>query len=85
MKKSIVRDPSFCERRTTSLLLWITEYCNITSVEVKERIICSLLPYKKNFLEIINGKSDLYGPFWICISLVFLLGAAGNLSGYFSA
>jgi len=36
---------------------------------------------KPEFLEVTKDKPDLYGPFWIFTTLIFLLTAAGNFAG----
>lgn len=33
-------------------------------------------------MEKIMGTVDLYGPFWILTTIIFLLGSAGNLANY---
>ncbi len=33
-----------------------------------------------SFLEALEGKPDLYGPFWICATLVFVVGVTSNIA-----
>lgn len=41
---------------------------------------------RKNFLKTqIRPNPDLYGPFWICTTLVFTTAIAGNLANYFQS
>ena len=46
--------------------------------------MAAFFPFKATFFEILDGKPDLYGPFWIYATLVFSLAASGNISGYLS-
>lgn len=31
----------------------------------------------------IRPKPDLYGPFWVCVTLIFAIAISGNLANYF--
>lgn len=67
---------------------WTFEYYqrffDIETHHVKERIIGSLLPWPgKNFVEVhLQRNPDLYGPFWICTTLVFAISISGNISNF---
>ena len=37
---------------------------------------------KDTFFEISRTQPDLYGPFWIYTTLIFMIAAAGNFSRY---
>ena len=53
--------------------------------QVLKRMVASVLPrpVATKFLEEeIRPKPDLYGPFWICTTLVFTTAIAGNLANY---
>ncbi|XP_029441530.1 protein YIPF2 isoform X2 [Rhinatrema bivittatum] len=64
---------------------WTFEYYqtffDIDTVQVLDRIKGSLLPLPgKNFVRHhLRNKPDLYGPFWICATLVFTLAFSSNL------
>ncbi|XP_064605673.1 protein YIPF1-like [Liolophura sinensis] len=60
------------------------EFFDVDTREVLHRILGSMLPLpKRNFLRSkIRPNPDLYGPFWICATLVFTTAIAGNLSNY---
>ena len=45
-------------------------------------MISSLIPFKKDFSELVEKKPDLYGPFWIYTTLVLLVTVLGNLAVY---
>ncbi|XP_017266358.1 protein YIPF1 [Kryptolebias marmoratus] len=67
---------------------WTFEYYqtffDVETHHVKERIIGSMLPWPgKNFIQVYLRKNpDLYGPFWICTTLVFAIAISGNLSRF---
>jgi len=56
---------------------------NVDTKQVGHRVARALSPYPPNFFEVISANPDLYGPFWIATTLVFLMAAAGNVAAYF--
>ena len=61
-------------------------FFNVTTDEVFERLKLAVIsPHTSKFLEKVEGSPDLYGPFWIMATLVFLLAFAGNLAQYFES
>ncbi|XP_076463055.1 protein YIPF1-like [Babylonia areolata] len=70
---------------------WTFEYYqqffDVETMQVGGRILGSMLPRPhRNYLEShIRPNPDLYGPFWICTTLVFTTGIAGNLANYLQA
>ncbi|XP_049603860.1 protein YIPF1 [Syngnathus scovelli] len=67
---------------------WTFEYYqqffNVDTRHVTERIVGSVLPWPgKNFIHVyLRRNPDLYGPFWICTTLVFAIAISGNLSTF---
>uniref|UniRef100_A0A3Q2QJ53 Protein YIPF n=1 Tax=Fundulus heteroclitus TaxID=8078 RepID=A0A3Q2QJ53_FUNHE len=67
---------------------WTFEYYqrffDIETHHVKERILGSLAPWPgKNFIQAYLRKNpDLYGPFWICTTLVFAIAISGNIANF---
>jgi protein YIPF1/2 len=60
-------------------------YFNVDTVDVKERLIRSIQGFKQHdFVEYISQKPDLYGPFWIYTTLIFIIGATANFASYLS-
>lgn len=53
-------------------------------MEILTRVRASLTPWKQDFFENARNHPDLYGPFWILTTIIFLLCSAGNLSRYFN-
>lgn len=72
----------------TSAPFWTFEYYqtffDVDTLEVRERIFGSILPWRgKNFVRLhIRNNPDLYGPFWICATLVFAIAISGNISTF---
>ncbi|XP_046567040.1 protein YIPF1-like [Haliotis rubra] len=70
---------------------WTFEYYqqffDVDTHQVMYRVLGSMTPRPgRNFLTTqIRPKPDLYGPFWICTTLVFTTAIAGNLANYFQA
>ncbi|KAK5584416.1 hypothetical protein RB653_006027 [Dictyostelium firmibasis] len=58
---------------------------NVDTKEVGLRLIRSLLPIKFSFFNLIRENPDLYGPFWVLTSLVFIVAASSNLNEYFNS
>ncbi|CAE1140959.1 YIPF1_2 [Acanthosepion pharaonis] len=63
------------------------QFFDVDSNQVFWRIMGSMTPNpRKNFLKTqIRPNPDLYGPFWICTTLVFTTAIAGNLANYFQS
>ncbi|XP_006002615.1 protein YIPF1 isoform X2 [Latimeria chalumnae] len=67
---------------------WTFEYYqtffDVDTYQVLDRIKGSVLPIPgKNFVRLyIRSNPDLYGPFWICATLVFAIAISGNISNF---
>lgn len=66
---------------------WTLEYYqqffDVDTKEVVERILASITPRNTNhFKNITKQKPDLYGPFWISITLIFTIAVSGNVANY---
>ncbi|XP_065657839.1 protein YIPF1-like isoform X1 [Hydra vulgaris] len=78
--KGTKKEPSF----------WTFEYYqaffDVDTYQVLTRILHSVIPSYQNYLLTkIRPNPDLYGPFWICSTLVFTIAICGNLSSFFAA
>lgn len=68
--------------------IWTVEYFqkyfDVSSDDVVERIKGALIPtFGVNYLQrYIRAKPDVYGPFWICLTLVFSIAISGNVANY---
>ncbi|XP_050402638.1 protein YIPF1 isoform X2 [Patella vulgata] len=60
------------------------QYFDVDSKQVLHRIAGSMIPLPgRNYLvSHIRPNPDLYGPFWICMTLVFTIAISGNLANY---
>lgn len=71
-----------------SVPFWTFEYYqrffDVETHHVRERVIGSMLPWPgKNFIHVyLRRNPDLYGPFWICTTLVFAIAISGNISNF---
>lgn len=69
---------------------WTFEYYqsffNVDTMQVLDRVKGSVMPLPgRNFIKHhIRSNPDLYGPFWICVTLVFSMAISGNLSTFLS-
>ncbi|XP_063284162.1 protein YIPF1 [Pelobates fuscus] len=59
-------------------------FFDVDTYQVLDRIKGSLLPIPgRNFVRLyVRSNPDLYGPFWICATLIFTLSISGNLSNF---
>ena len=55
--------------------------------DVKNRVLYSMVPIPgKSFLQHqVRPRPDLYGPFWVCVTLVFSIAISGNVAEYFGS
>ncbi|XP_045124647.1 protein YIPF1-like isoform X2 [Portunus trituberculatus] len=63
------------------------QFFDVESKQVGDRILWSMVPkpgvsYLQSY---IRPNPDLYGPFWICLTLTFATGITGNLASYLAA
>ncbi|KAJ4719950.1 Protein YIPF [Melia azedarach] len=59
-----------------------TQYFNVDTDIVINRLISSLYPITGDFFSKIDANPDLYGLIWISTTLVFMLAAFGNCATY---
>ena len=63
---------------------FIRPYFKVTYNDIKTRIIKSFIPIRNDFIDIAINTPDLYGPFWIYTTLIYVIAAGGALSYYFT-
>lgn len=63
-------------------LTFIRKYFDVDLEDILLKLKTSIIPFNKEFQLYAEKKPDLYGPFWIFATLVFIVAVAGNLSGY---
>ena len=61
------------------------QFFDVDTEDVKGRVLAAMIPStQKSFLQdVVQKKPDLYGPIWICATLVICVAVAGNLASYF--
>lgn len=58
-------------------------FFDIDSADVGVRLLRSVWPpMASSFWENVGGKPDLYGPFWSCTTLIFVMAAASNFTSW---
>ncbi|KAK9855490.1 hypothetical protein WJX84_002115 [Apatococcus fuscideae] len=58
-------------------------YFNVDTEDVLVRMKDSLVgSFKPDFLDKITDNEDLYGPFWVVMTLIFVTAVVGNYSSY---
>eukprot|EP00457_Paulinella_chromatophora_P010519 gb/GEZN01010625.1/.p1 GENE.gb/GEZN01010625.1/~~gb/GEZN01010625.1/.p1 ORF type:complete len:290 (-),score=36.01 gb/GEZN01010625.1/:334-1203(-) len=60
------------------------QFYDVTTMLVLVRLGRGFVPNGKPFFRE-GEKADLYGPFWICTTLIFLMAAGGNFADYLHA
>ena len=61
---------------------FLQSYFDIETDDIIKRLMSSLIPCNKNFITLVEKKPDLYGPFWIYTTLIFIVASAGSLTKY---
>eukprot|EP00873_Tetraselmis_striata_P044142 jgi/Tetstr1/464406/TSEL_009199.t1 len=60
-------------------------YFDVDTADVARRMLNSLKgPLMPRFLDDIRSNPDLYGPFWVATTLIFITAVTGNLANYLS-
>ncbi|KAE9448165.1 hypothetical protein C3L33_19938, partial [Rhododendron williamsianum] len=63
-------------------LAYYKPYFDVDTSDVLERIKDSLIPFRGSFSEKTASNPDLYGPFWICTTLIFVAASIGTFVTY---
>jgi hypothetical protein len=78
---SVVSDTAAAESASYFSVEYYQQFFDVDSEQILGRLLRALSPWKPFFLPE-DPKADLYGPFWIATTLVFLVAVAGNLVSY---
>lgn len=66
-------------------MLWsmgfYAQFFDVDTSAVLNRCFAALYP-RSNFLDVLEGNPDLYGPFWIATTVVLILFLGGTISEY---
>ena len=83
------KDQNVVEEKTNKFLSFLDKYkesfgkyFDVEFNDIKQKIKGSLIPFNKSFYQSIETNSDLYGPFWIFTTIIFLIALIGNISSY---
>jgi hypothetical protein len=57
------------------------QFFDVDTAEVLKRCQAAIYP-RSNFLDVMEGNPDLYGPFWIATTVVVILFLTGTISQY---
>lgn len=57
------------------------QFFDVDTNEVIRRCTAAIFP-RANFLDVLDGNPDLYGPFWIATTVVMILFLTGTISQY---
>ena len=68
--------------RINTYLNFIGKYFDVEMSDILLKLKGAIIPFNKSFHEVAESKPDLYGPFWIYTTIIFLITVAGNISGY---
>ncbi|KAI4170167.1 MAG: hypothetical protein LQ343_005173 [Gyalolechia ehrenbergii] len=65
-------------------LSFYAQFFDVDTSAVLQRCLSALIP-RRPFLDILDGNPDLYGPFWIATTVVFILFLTGTISQYLAS
>lgn len=68
--------------KLNKFLGYIGKYFNVELHDLKLKLKGAIIPFNKSFYQSIEINSDLYGPFWIYTTIIFLIALIGNFSEY---
>lgn len=60
------------------------QFFDVDTSAVLSRCWAALFP-RANFLDVLEGNPDLYGPFWIATTVILILFLGGTISQYLSS
>nr|SVE74417.1 EOG090X0CJ3 [Daphnia barbata] len=65
-------------------IAYYRRYFDVDTPQVKERLMWSFVPRpsRDTLTHYIRPSPDLYGPLWICVTLVFCVAIMGNIADY---
>lgn len=72
---------SSSSKRYLWTLSFYAQFFDVDTSSVLSRCWAALFP-RANFLDVLEGNPDLYGPFWIATTVVFILFLGGTISQF---
>ena len=84
---SFLPPPTTQSASSTKRYLWTlsfyAQFFDVDTGEVLRRCSTAIFP-RANFLDVLEGNPDLYGPFWIATTVIVILFLTGTISQYLS-
>jgi protein YIPF1/2 len=63
--------------------LYDVQYFNVDTQDVVARLRAACVPFGPvKFTETTGANPDIYGPFWLCATLVFVIGVTSNMASW---
>ncbi|KAI0844722.1 Yip1-domain-containing protein [Daldinia vernicosa] len=75
---------SSSSKRYLWTLSFYAQFFDVDTSSVLARCWAALYP-RANFLDVLEGNPDLYGPFWIATTVVLILFLGGTISAYLAS
>ncbi|KAL4891629.1 hypothetical protein BDV59DRAFT_181362 [Aspergillus ambiguus] len=63
---------------------YYSQFFDVDTGEVLRRCVAAIYP-RSNFLDVLEGNADLYGPFWIASTVVVILFLTGTISQWLAS
>ena len=86
------KDATITEQVSSQTMSYISKffgclgpYFDVDLSDVVSRIKGALIPFNKSFYESAKDNPDIYGPFWIFTTIIFLITVCANFSGYMNS
>lgn len=70
---------AFSTKRYLWTISFYAQFFDVDTSEVLRRCQAAIFP-RANFLDVLDGNPDLYGPFWIATTVVVILFLTGTIS-----
>ena len=51
--------------------------------QVLYRVLAGMTPIRASLVDALHPNPDLYGPFWLCATLIFSIAVSGNIARVF--
>ena len=59
------------------------QYFDVTTNQVIKRVLGGFMPFKPMLKNELGENPDLYGPFWLYMTVIFTLAISENIQNYF--
>lgn len=61
-------------------LEYYQSYFDVSTSEVVERVLAGMVPLRSRLVDKLHPHPDLYGPFWITVTLILVTAISGNIA-----